>query len=79
MARDDIAKMRGLAAELGYRLEPLPVKQCWQLVDEETGEVAKRPDCATAFNVCLVRLNVALRTWKPSALAISYLTWIPSA
>ena len=71
--------MRGLVAELGYQLEPLPIKQCWELVHEETGEVAKRPDGATAFNVCLVRLNVALRTWKPSALAISYLTWIPSA
>ena len=51
MARDDIAKVRGLAGELGYRLEPLPIRGCWQIVNESMGEIAKRPDGATAFNV----------------------------
>ena len=49
MAREDIAKVRGLAGELGYRLEPLPIRECWQLIDEETGDAAQRADGATAF------------------------------
>ena len=51
MARDDDAKLRAQAAERGYRLEPLPIRRCWQLIDERTGEAARRPDGATAFNV----------------------------
>ena len=50
MARDDVAKLRAHAAECGYRLDKLPQRGCWQLVNEETGEIAKRPDGATAFN-----------------------------
>ena len=50
MAREDIAKLRELAGELGYRLEPLPIRWCWQLIDEDTGEAAQRADGATAFN-----------------------------
>ena len=55
MARDDEAKLRAQAAESGFRLEPLPVRKCWQLVNETTGEIAKRPDGATAFNVAQAR------------------------
>ena len=51
MARDDLGKLRGLAGEKGYRLDKLPQRGCWQLVDEATGEIAERPDGATAFNV----------------------------
>ena len=50
MARDDMGKLRGLAGEKGYRLDKLPQRGCWQLVNEKTGEIAKRPDGATAFN-----------------------------
>ena len=50
MARDDLGKLRGLAGEKGYRLDKLPQRGCWQLINEETGEIAKRPDGATAFN-----------------------------
>ena len=50
MARDDMGKLRALAGENGYRLDKLPQRGCWQLVNEETGEIATRPDGATAFN-----------------------------
>ena len=51
MARDDIGKLRGLAGERGYQLDKLPQRGCWQLIEEATGEIAKRPDGATAFNI----------------------------
>ena len=51
MARDDMGKLRALAGENGYRLDKLPQRGCWQLINEEMGEIAKRPDGATAFNV----------------------------
>ena len=35
--RDNLAKLRGLAGEKGYRLEKAPIRDCWFLVNEATG------------------------------------------
>ena len=61
MAREDIAKVRGLAGELGYRLEPLPIRRCWQLIAEETGDAAQRTDGATCRELAL---NIVCGTQK---------------
>jgi hypothetical protein len=49
--RDDMAKLRGLAGEKGYRLERAPISETWFLIDEETGERAMSERGTTAFSV----------------------------
>ena len=51
MARDDLGKLRGLAGDVGYRLDKLPMRDRWHLTDEKTGKVAEKPNGATAFSV----------------------------
>lgn len=38
--RDNLAKLRGLANETGYRVEKAPIRDCWFLVNETTGHLA---------------------------------------
>jgi hypothetical protein len=45
--RDDVAKLCGLAGEFGYRLERAPIRDCWFLVNEETGAAAMREEYMT--------------------------------
>jgi hypothetical protein len=49
--RDDIANLRSLAGELGYRLEQAPISGSWFLVNEDTGELAMSDRGTTAFSV----------------------------
>ncbi len=48
--RDDTAKLRGLAGELGYELVKAPIRGCWFLVDEK-GDNAVSDRGTTAFSV----------------------------
>lgn len=49
--RDDLAKLRSLAGELGYRLERAPARGCWFLMHEATGKAAVSERGTTAFGV----------------------------
>ena len=49
--RDNIAKLRGLANETGYRLEKAPISGTWFLIEEKTGEKAMSDRGTTAFSV----------------------------
>ena len=48
--RDNLAKLRGLAGEKGYRLESAPISGTWFLVDERTGARAMSDRGTTAFS-----------------------------
>ena len=48
--RDNLAKLRGLASERGYRLEKAPISGTWFLIDEVTGEKALSDRGTTAFS-----------------------------
>jgi hypothetical protein len=43
MARDDRAKLRGLAAELGFTPVKMPNRDTWRLIDDATGKPAINP------------------------------------
>jgi hypothetical protein len=49
--RDNLAKLRGLAGEEGYRLDKAPIRDCWFLVNEKTGKPAVSDKGTTAFSV----------------------------
>jgi hypothetical protein len=49
--RDDMAKLRGLAGEKGFRLEKAPISETWFLIDEKTGDRAMSDRGTTAFSV----------------------------
>ncbi len=49
--RDNLAKLRGLAGEHGYRLEKAPISGTWFLIEEVTGEKAMSDRGTTAFSV----------------------------
>ena len=49
--RDNLAKLRSLAGEKGYRLRKGPISGTWFLVDEVTGELAMSDRGTTAFSV----------------------------
>ncbi len=49
--RDNLAKLRSLAGETGYRLERGVVRDAWILTDEKTGKQAVSDRGTTAFNV----------------------------
>jgi hypothetical protein len=49
--RDNIAKLRGLAGEKGYRLEKAPIRDSWFLINEATGQLAVSDRGTTAFSV----------------------------
>ena len=49
--RDNLAKLRSLAGETGYRLERAPIRDTWFLVHEATGEKAMSERGTTAFSV----------------------------
>ena len=51
MARDDIARLRGLAGEKGFRIEKAIARGCFHLVDEKTGEVTIKPNGSAAFTM----------------------------
>ena len=43
MARDDGAKLRGLAAEVGFTPVKMPNRDTWRLIDHATGKPAINP------------------------------------
>ncbi len=48
--RDQRAKLRGLAGELGLTLEKMPNRDTWRLIDYATGEALTNPEIeATGF------------------------------
>jgi hypothetical protein len=49
--RDDLARLRGLAGEKGFRLEKAPPRDCWFLIDEKNGKLAASDRETTAFSV----------------------------
>jgi hypothetical protein len=49
--RDNLAKLRSLAGEKGYNLVRAPIRDCWFLVNDATGEMALSPKGTTAFSV----------------------------
>ena len=49
--RDNLAKLRGLAGEKGYRLEKAPISGTWFLIDEKTGWKAIGERGTTAFSI----------------------------
>jgi hypothetical protein len=49
--RDNLAKLRSLAGEKGYRMEKAPISGTWFLIDEKTGEQAMSDRGTTAFSV----------------------------
>ena len=51
MARNDIAKLRGLASEQGYTVERALVKNRWRLTHETTGKAAVNEHGSTAFTI----------------------------
>jgi hypothetical protein len=50
-SRDDIAQLRTLAAEKGYRLEPAVMGGCWRLMDDVTGTPATSENGSAGFTV----------------------------
>ena len=50
-SREDIAALRALAAEKGYRLEPAIMGGCWRLMDDVTGKPATNENGSAAFTV----------------------------
>jgi hypothetical protein len=49
--RDNLAKLRGLANDAGYRLEKAPIRDSWFLISEATGQLAISDRGTTAFSV----------------------------
>ena len=49
--RDNLAKLRSLAGERGYRLEKAPISGTWFLIEEVTGHPAMSDKGTTAFSV----------------------------
>ena len=41
--RDDLARLRGLAGELGFSLLRLPPRDTWKLIDDKTGKAVMNP------------------------------------
>jgi hypothetical protein len=48
--RDNLAKLRSLAGEKGYRLEKAPIGGTWFLIEEVTGQLAVSDRGTTAFS-----------------------------
>ena len=48
--RDNLAKLRSLTGEKGYRLEKAPIRDCWFLIDEKTDRPAVSDRGTTAFS-----------------------------
>ena len=48
--RDDLARLRGLAGEKGFRVEKAPSRDCWFLIDEKSNELAVSDRGTTAFS-----------------------------
>jgi len=63
--RDQLAKLRGLANEKGFRLERAPPRDCWFLVHVATGELAISDRGTSAFSV--ERAIKFLAKWKDVA------------
>ena len=49
--RDNLAKLRSLTGEKGYRLKKAPIRDCWFLIDEKTDRPAVSDRGTTAFSV----------------------------
>jgi hypothetical protein len=61
-SRHNLAKLRGLADEKGYRPEKAPISGTWFLIDAETGELAMSERGTTAF--ITERAISFCRKWK---------------
>jgi len=51
VSHNDIAELRMLAAEKGYRLERAVLGGCWRLMDDVSGKPATNESGAAAFTV----------------------------
>ena len=49
--RNEIARLRGLCGEKGFRLERALMKDRWRLIDEKTGKPALNVRGSTAFDI----------------------------
>ena len=51
MARDDIAKLRGLCGEKGYTAERALMRNRWRLTEAKSGTAAVNEHGSTAFTI----------------------------
>jgi hypothetical protein len=64
-ARDDLARLRALAAQKGYRLDRAITRGRWRLIDEVTGDTAADETGSATFTVAeAIRF---LRSREPNA------------